>query len=204
MQLDLLWQYMQVDMDAERFENEMRNSPNRQQLIKQRNFLRDQQTNMARIEDDVTGMIDRLEAVRDEASRLQSLLDAAREALENDPPKTAEEVEERLASVQKLMDSLSRYEQELKKMQKDAVTRDRQQKEVRIRAARTKAEFDALKKEYDVEFKRDSEKLASLRATAEKEARKVDPNLLLRYRQIKQHVSPPMAKLVATSAAAAL
>ena len=196
MQLDLLWQYMQVDMDAERFENEMRNSPNRQQLIKQRDFLRDQQTNMARIEDDVTGMIDRLEAVRDEASRLQSLLDAAREALENDPPKTAEEVEERLASVQKLMDSLSRYEQELKKMQKDAVTRDRQQKEVRIRAARTKAEFDVLKKEYDVEFKRDSEKLASLRATAEKEARKVDPNLLLRYRQIKQHVSPPMAKLV--------
>ena len=42
MQLDLLWQYMQVDMDAERFEQEMRNSPNRQQLIKQRNFLRDQ------------------------------------------------------------------------------------------------------------------------------------------------------------------
>ena len=81
MQLDLLWQYMQVDMDAERFENEMRNSPNRQQLIKQRDFLRDQQTNMARIEDDVTGMIDRLEAVRDEASRLQSLLDAAREVL---------------------------------------------------------------------------------------------------------------------------
>ena len=64
MQLDLLWQYMQVDMDAERFEQEMRNSPNRQQLIKQRNFLRDQQANMARIEDDVAGMLDRLEAVR--------------------------------------------------------------------------------------------------------------------------------------------
>ena len=52
---------MQVDMDAERFEQEMRNSPNRQQLIKQRNFLRDQQANMARIEDDVAGMLDRLE-----------------------------------------------------------------------------------------------------------------------------------------------
>ena len=71
MQLDLLWQYMQVDMDAERFEQEMRNSPNRQQLIKQRNFLRDQQANMARIEDDVAGMLDRLEAVRDETTRLQ-------------------------------------------------------------------------------------------------------------------------------------
>ena len=90
MQLDLLWQYMQVDMDAERFEQEMRNSPNRQQLIKQRNFLRDQQANMARIEDDVAGMLDRLEAVRDETTRLQDLLDAAKEALENDPPQTAE------------------------------------------------------------------------------------------------------------------
>ena len=80
MQLDLLWQYMQVDMDAERFEQEMRNSPNRQQLIKQRNFLRDQQANMARIEDDVAGMLDRLEAVRDETTRLQDLLDAAFQA----------------------------------------------------------------------------------------------------------------------------
>ena len=94
-----------------------------------------------------------------------------------------------------LSTQLSTLERRLS-LQKDAVTRDRQQKEVRIRAARTKADFDALKKDYDVEFKRDSEKLASLRATAEKEARKVDPNLLLRYRQIKQHVSPPMAKLV--------
>ena len=88
------------------------------------------------------------------------------------------------------------YEQELKKAQKDAQTRDRQQKEVRIRAARTKAEFDELKKQYDAEFKHDSEKLSALRAEAEKEAKKVDPALIARYRQIKQHVNPPIAKLV--------
>ena len=98
--------------------------------------------------------------------------------------------------MQRIMDSLAHYEQELKKTQKDAVIRDRQQKEVRIRAARTKAEFDELKKSYDLEFKRDSEKLSALRADAEKEAKKVNPDLLARYRQIKQHVSPPVAKLV--------
>ena len=184
------------DAAKKKMENVMKLETELARVSKSSTELRDQQANMARIEDDVAGMLDRLEAVRDETTRLQDLLDAAKEALENDPPQTAEAVEERLASVQKLMDSLAHYEQELKKMQKDAITRDRQQKEVRIRAARTKADFDALKKEYDVEFKRDSEKLASMRATAEKEARKVDPNLLLRYRQIKQHVSPPMAKLV--------
>ncbi|MBE5767100.1 MAG: hypothetical protein E7335_08060 [Clostridiales bacterium] len=196
MQLELLWNYMQVDMEAERFEAEMRNSPNRQQLIKQRDFLRDQQANMARIEEDVAGMLDRLEAVRDEAARLETLLAAEKEEIEKNPPKTMEEVEEKMASLQKLVDSLQHYEQELKKTQKDAQTRDRQQKEVRIRAARTKAEFDELKKQYDAEFKRDSEKLSALRAEAEKEAKKVDPALIARYRQIKQHVNPPIAKLV--------
>ena len=196
MQLELLWKYMQVDMEAERFEKEMRNSPSRLQLLKQRDFLRDQQANMAKIEDDVAGMLDRLEAVRDEAERLQKLLDAERAEIEANPPKTMEEVEERMASMQRLMDSLAHYEQELKKTQKDAVIRDRQQKEVRIRAARTKAEFDELKKSYDLEFKRDSERLSALRADAEKEAKKVNPDLLARYRQIKQHVSPPVAKLV--------
>ena len=196
MQLELLWNYMQVDMEAERFEAEMRNSPNRQQLIKQRDFLRDQQANMARIEEDVAGMLDRLEAVRDEAARLEALLNAEKEDIEKNPPKTMEEVEARMANMQRLVDSLQHYEQELKKTQKDAQTRDRQQKEVRIRAARTKAEFDELKKQYDAEFKHDTEKLTALRAEAEKEAKKVDPALIARYRQIKQHVNPPIAKLV--------
>ena len=34
MQLDTLWQFMQVDMEADGFENRMRQSPNRQKLIK--------------------------------------------------------------------------------------------------------------------------------------------------------------------------
>ena len=42
MQLDTLWQFMQVDMETDRFEAKMRQSANRQKLIKQRDFLKDQ------------------------------------------------------------------------------------------------------------------------------------------------------------------
>ena len=38
MQLDTLWQFMQVDMEADGFETKMRQSPNRQKLIKARDF----------------------------------------------------------------------------------------------------------------------------------------------------------------------
>ena len=196
MQLDKLWQFQQVDMEADRFETKMRQSEKRQTLLKQRSFLMDQQENMKKLENDVAAMSDRLEAVNDEAERLQKVLASLMEELEKNPPKTAEEAEAQMEPVQKLMDSLTRYEQELSKMRRDAETKDRQQREIRVRAARTKAEYDQLKKEYDVEFKQDSETLKQMRAKTEAESAKIDAGLLEKYHSIKQHCTPPMAKLI--------
>jgi len=196
MQLDTLWQFMQVDMEADNFENKMRQSANRQKLLKQRDFLKDQQANMKKLENDVAVMQDRLEAVEDEAKRLEKVLANLSEDISANPPQSAEEAAKRMESVQKLLDSLKRYEQELDKMRKDADTKDRQQKEIRVRAAKTKIEFDQLKQEYDREFKEDTAKLNELRANTEKESQKVDAELLEKYRNIKQHCTPPMARLM--------
>ena len=196
MQLDKLWQFMQVDMEADRFEAKIRQSEKRQKLLKQRNFLMDQQNNMKKLESDVAAMTDRLEAVRDDAERLQKVLTGLMEELESNPPTSEEEANARMEPVQKLMDNLTRYEQELSKMRKDAEVKDRQQREIRVRAAKTKQEFDLLKKEYDVEFKQDTATLKDMRARTEQESGKIDPELLEKYRTIKQHFTPPMAKLI--------
>ena len=196
MQLDTLWQFMQVDMEADHFEGRMRQSANRQKLMKQRDFLKDQQANMKKLESDVAVMQDRLEAVQDEAERLEKVLASLAEEFEKNPPATVEDAQKQSEAVQKLLDTLSRYEAELQKMRKDADTKDRQQKEIRVRAAKTKMEFDQLKVEYDKEFKADTAKLQDMRAKTEQEAKKVDPQLLAKYRSIKQHCTPPMAKLV--------
>ena len=164
--------------------------------MKQRTFLMDQQTNMKKLESEISVMQDRLEAIRDEADRLDKLLAAAAAEIEANPPATAEDADKRAESVQKLVDSLSRYEQELQKLRKDSETKDRQQKEIRVRAAKTKIEYDQLKQVYDTEFKKDSAQLQKLRADIEKEAAKVEPKLLERYRSIKQHCTPPMARLI--------
>lgn len=196
MQLDDLWNFMQVDMEADKFENQMRLSPNRQKLLKQRNFILEQQNNMKKLEADVAVMQDRLAAVEDEAQRLSGVLSGMADELEKDPPATIEESDRRAEAAQRLADTLTRYEQELAKMRKDAEARDRQQKEIRVRAARTKQEYDQLKTVYDEEFKRDQQTLKTMRANIEKEAAKLDQALLSRYRAIKQHCTPPMAKLV--------
>lgn len=196
MQLDMLWQFMQVDMEADRFEMKMRQSESRQKLIKQRNFLMEQQANMKKLENDVAVMQDRLEAVGDEAARLEKQLSALCAEIEANPAKSAEEAQKQAESVQKVLEPLSRYEQELQKMRKDAEVKDHQQKEIRVRAAKTKMEYDQLKQSYDKEFKTDSAKLQKMRGEIENESHKVDLKLLERYRSIKQHCTPPMAKLV--------
>ena len=137
-----------------------------------------------------------MEAVQDEADRLEKVLESLTEQMDNDPPATQEEAQKQAEAVQKLLETLTRYEQELMKMRKDADTKDRQQKEIRVRAAKTKQEFDQLKLEYDKEFKEDTKKLNAMRARTDEEATKVDPQLLAKYRSIKQHCTPPMAKLI--------
>lgn len=196
MQLDTLWQFMQVDMAADGFESKMRQSANRQKLIKARDFLKDQQANMKKLENDVAVMQDRLEAVQDEADRLEKVLAALSEEIEANPPATVEDAQKQAENVQKLLDTLTRYEQELVKMRKDADVKDRQQKEIRVRAAKTKQEFDQLKLDYDKEFKADTVQLQKMRAHVEEESRKLEPNLLAKYKSIKQHCTPPMARLV--------
>ncbi len=196
MQLDKLWAFMQVDMEADRFENEMRQAPNRLKLIRHRDFIVEQQANMKRIEEEVATMCDRMEAISDEASRLEGVVRTQVTEAEGAAPESLAEIESRIAQVQKLLDTLSLYEQELQKLRKDAEVRDRQQKEIRVRAAKAKAEYDELKQVYDQEFRQDSEKLNSLKRKAEAEGKAIKPDLLDRYANIKQHVTPPMAKLV--------
>lgn len=196
MNLDALWNYMQFDLEADKFGSDMRQSPKRQLLLKDLNFLKEQQTNIVKIENDVSTMNDRMEAIRDEVERLNKLLAEQRARLESEPPKTAEEIEERVTAIEKVLESMKHYEQELSKMRKDADARDRQQKEIRVRAAKTKAEYDAVKLEYDKEYADDTVKLKNLRARAEAEEKKTDPADLEKYKSIKAHVTPPMAKMM--------
>ena len=196
MNLDALWNYMQFDLEADKFGSDMRQSPKRQLWLKDRNFRKEQQTNIVKIENDVSTMNDRMEAIRDEVERLNKLLAEQRARLESEPPKTAEEIEERVTAIEKVLESMKHYEQELSKMRKDADARDRQQKEIRVRAAKTKAEYDAVKLEYDKEYADDTVKLKNLRARAEAEEKKTDPADLEKYKSIKAHVTPPMAKMM--------
>lgn len=192
----LLWEYQRVDMETDRFEQEMRKSPNRQKLVKHREFLLSQQESMHKIEGDVVAMNQRVEAISADIVHLEEELRDLQDTLAEEEPETIEIARKSLSSAQKLVSGITRLEQELIKIRKDAETRGRQQHEVRVRAAKIRTEFDQLKEVYDKEYKIEAAKLAKLRADAAKAAEGIPAELMEKYKQIKQHSIPPIARLL--------
>ena len=194
-QYELLWKYQQVDMELDQYEKEMRGNSNRKELLKHRDFLLEQQNVLKKIETDVEVMSDRMEALADEIKRLSGSVAEATANFENNRPDNLEDVKKQMASIQKLISTITRYEAELAKMHKDSEARDRQQREVRVRAAKARAEFDRIKVIYDEEYKVAAVKLEALKKKVAKEAEGIDPELLEKYKAIKRHSTPPITRL---------
>ena len=194
-QYELLWKYQQVDMELDQYEKEMRGNSNRKELLKHRDFLLEQQNVLKKIESDVEVMSDRMEALADEIKRLSGSVAEATANFENNRPDNLEDVKKQMASIQKLIATITRYESELAKMRKDSEARDRQQREVRVRAAKARAEFDRIKVIYDEEYKVAAVKLEALKKNVAKEAQGIDPQLLEKYKAIKRHAAPPITRL---------
>ena len=194
-QYELLWQNQQVDMELYEYEKEMRNNPHRKELLKHRDFLLEQQNVIKKIEQDVEDAEDRMAALADEIARLNVSVKEAAAHFEETHPTELEEVQKQLAVLQKLVATITRYESELTRMRKDAEARDRQQREVRVRAAKARAEFDRIKVIYDEEYKKASVKLEELKKKVSKAAEGIAPDMLEKYKAIKRHAMPVITRL---------
>ena len=195
-QLHLLWEYQKTDMAVDKMENSIKRSPTRQKMAKYRDYLVEQKNVIARIENEVAMMADRLEALKDAVKMTEDQLRSLQEKLESDPPASSEDVSAFLSDAKRLQSNLNAYEQEIKRIRKDAADREHQQHDVKVRAAKAKGEFDKLKETYEAEYKEKASDLDALHAAADEKAKLIEPDFMERYRDIKKHSVPPLAALL--------
>lgn len=194
-QLHLLWEYQQADVEVDKMEASIKRSPTRQKLVKYRDYLLEQRNVMKRIESEVVTMTDRLDVLKDAIRLTEEQLSSLQSRIESDPPTTSDALQQFLGDARRFQSNLTAYEQEIRRIRKDAGDRERQQHDVRVRAAKAKGEFDTLKQVYDTEYKEKSKELETLQAAATEKAGSIAPEFMERYRTIKQHSVPPLAKL---------
>ena len=195
-QIEMLWQFQQADMEADAMEAEIKRSPNRLALMKNREFLVEQQNAVKRMEEEVSEMVDRVDVIRDAIGRLEEQLGALQKRAEDTPPENLEQARELSKDIQKLLSSIASYEQEMRRIQKDAADRDRMEKDIRVRYAKVKAEYDKQKVAYEAEYKEQMKGLEEKRRIAQERAKGIEEALIERYQRIKQHSIPPIARLI--------
>ena len=194
-QTELLWQYQQADMAADAFEREIKRSPNRVALKKNREFLVEQQNAVKRMEQEVAETVDRIDVIKVAISRIEEQLAALQSRMEKNPPANLQQAQELTRDAQKLLGTLTDYEREMKRIQKDAADRERSEKEIRVKYAKVKAEYDQQKVAYESEYAEQMKQLEEKRAAAQEKAKLVDAALLEKYAQVKKHCVPPVARL---------
>ena len=194
-QLELLWNYQQADMEAERQENTMKRSPARQRLLKYQEYLREQKAANAHLEEEVHAMSDRVDALKDAIEHAESQLKALHARFEASRPSTSEEMQSFIQETQRLVQNINGYEQEIRRIRKDAADRDSQQRDILQRASKVRADYDKLKETYDVEYKENMQKLEQLHAIAVEKSKDIEPAYMEKYKSIKQHIMPPLAQL---------
>ncbi len=195
-QLELMWQYQQEDMKADRVANEIRRSPTRQKLEKSRDFIMEHQKQYKQIEEQVAVMADRKDAIRDAIARCEEQLSALAAKVSANPPEDSDAARAMLQEATRCRETIASYEQEMNRIVKDASDYDKRQRALRHEAAKVKMEFDQLKVVYDKEIKEKKAALDEQRAVAAGMAAKVDKALLAEYNAIKKHIAPPMARLI--------
>ena len=194
-QLHLLWEYQKADVEADKLEMSIKRSPTRQKLTKCRDYFMEQKNANERIENEVAAMLDRLEALKDAIRMTDEQLHSLQDKINNEPAADLDAVRQMLSDARRFQSNLNAYEQEIKQIRKDAADREKQQADVKMRAAKAKSEFDKLKVLYDQEAKEKSKDLEALRAAADDKAKPIEAEYMEKYRTIKLHSVPPLAQL---------
>ena len=195
-QIEMLWQFQQADMEADALEGDIKRSPNRLTLMKNREFLMEQQNTVKKMEEEVSEMMDRVDVIKVAISRMEEQLVVLQKRIEERPPESLEQAKELSRDTQKLLADISGFEQEMTRIQKEAAERDRLEKDIRMKYAKVKAEYDKQKVAYEAEYKEQMKALEEKRKQAQEKAVGIEEKLMERYLLIKQHSAPPMARLM--------
>ena len=194
-QLEMLLAYQAEDMKADAIDQEMRHSPNRLKLEKNRDFILKQQKLYKQLEQKLAQMKDRKEIIDEALPRYEKQLQALQDRAESDPPANIEAVQALIADLEQCRGNIADFEAELRKLAKDSMEAANRQRSIRRGAATAKQEFDSVKEVYEKELTEQKARLEKQRMVANAKKEGIDPALLETYASIKKHVTPPVSRL---------
>lgn len=197
--MEALWAYQEAEVAKNAVENEIRTTPARLQLNKLHKQLKNQQAVIAKLSEDIETYEQQLAKLTEQVSKLEDRLQvesAELVTIKQDDESTAEEMTELKGDIERSNREVSQGVREAKALLTEIEKASEEYQTTARAAGKAKKEYDVLRVQCEEErvarqgeLDRHDQNLAQLGKT-------VDPALLERYNQVKQHHAVPIAKIV--------
>lgn len=197
--MEALWAYQEAEQAKNAVELEIRSTPARLQLNKLHKQLKNQQTVIAKLSEDIDAYEQQMKKMIDQVEKLEERLEVESSELvtiKQDEESTAEEMTELKGDIERLNREVSQGVRETKALLGE-IEKATEEYQTTVRAAgKAKKEYDTLRVTCEEEREARAGELAKHDANLEQLSKSVDPALLERYNQVKLHHAVPIAKIV--------
>ncbi|MGI6003810.1 MAG: zinc ribbon domain-containing protein [Christensenellales bacterium] len=194
-ELAQLWDYQELDLEVDRIENQVRNSPLRKRLVRAYNYLKDQQQVISRMEAATNDIRTRLLQISAESESSKKDFEAFKQQSLDD--KELRELQQLRQKAIGYADTMGKLDKEITQLVASLKAQQEQLDDMRIKVARARKDYPVLKREYEQEVKKVEAEIAPIKQKRDAAAKKLPKALLERYVHIKTRRPNPVAQIIA-------
>lgn len=192
-ELDKLWQYQQIDLEAESYERDLQNGEDYKSFVKLHRFMQDQRKVLAALTAEVEDKQQRIETERKRYELLEQRYKDGVAKLEKIDKEDIKEVERFREYFENLQNLLANERREFSQLAKQLEKEDSQLANMRNRLAKARSEYDEVKARLDEKRAAFADDEAQLRAQADVLVKEIAPALMKRYQNAKKGYAAPVA-----------
>ena len=195
-ELDLLWSYQIADLAVDQAERKLRSLPERQALLKTRNFIVEQQDVVKGWEDDAPKVSDRIEKLKAYYSTVTDKLQAQMEELDDIEEYAEGDLTSLRNDVQQSINQLNRIEKELNQIVGNMANQQKRWAQIRGDLNKARKEYPELKDRYDRASVTINGEIIEKRKVRDQAGESVSEPLLNKYKRIKQVRTPVLVHVL--------
>lgn len=198
--LKALWDYQTAEIELEEYENVLRNTETRKKLLQHQKYLQAKQLAIKNMENETVVNQNRIAEITAQIEALfnkmtlkgQELAEMADYDLED---LFIEDVRESIKESENIKNALEQNKRKIIELRKKLEKTGEDIVVTLKNMSASKKEYDRLKELHSEEIEKGSSEIARLKAALDDAAKKVDPDMIERYKKIKQRRPNPIARL---------
>jgi uncharacterized protein len=198
--LKALWDYQTAEIELEEYETVLRNTETRKKLLQHQKYLQAKQQAIKNLENETVMNQNRISEIKTQIEVLTGKMQQKSQELSEMSDYDLddlfiEDVRESIKESENIKNSLEQNKRKIVEIRKK-LEKTNEDIVVTLRnMSAAKKEYDRLRELHSEEIEKGSSEVARLKAALDETAKKVDTDLMERYKKIKQRRPDPVARL---------